>query len=75
MMYLTMNGLRALRERRVITQEELSATSGVGVATISRLETGKVRASKRTVRALAKAFGISPEEMYELLTNSQPRLL
>jgi len=70
-----MNGLKALREKRVITQEELSSASGVGIATISRLETGRVKPSIKTTRALAKALGISPEELRELLVLEQQRLL
>lgn len=70
-----MNGLKALREKRVITQEELSTASGVGVATISRLETGRVKPSIKTTRALAKAFGISSEELRELIVLEQQSLL
>ncbi len=70
-----MNGLKALREKRVITQEELSNFSGVGVATISRLETGRVKPSIKTTRALAKALDISPEELRELIVLEQRRLL
>jgi len=70
-----MNGLKALREKRVITQEELSSASGVGVATISRLETGRVKPSIKTIRALARALGISPEELRGLLVLEQQRLL
>lgn len=70
-----MNGLKALREKRVITQEELSSASGVGVATISRLETRRVKPSIKTTRALAKALGIRPEELRELLVLEQQRLL
>lgn len=70
-----MNGVKALRERRLMTQEELAAASGVGVATISRLETGKVKPSVKTIRALAKPLGMAPEELYELLVARQQRLL
>jgi len=69
-----MNGLKALREKRLMTQEELAAASGVSVATIFRLEKGRVRASVRTVKALAKPLAINPEELYEILS-AQPRLL
>lgn len=70
-----MNGLKALREKRVITQEELSRASGVGVATISRLETGRVKPSIKTMRALARGLGIGPEELRGLLVLEQQRLL
>ena len=70
-----MNGLKALREKRVITQEELSSVSGVGVATISRLETARVKPSVKTIRALAKALGMSPDELRGLLVLEQQHLL
>ena len=70
-----MDGLKALRERRLMTQEELARASGVGIATISRLETGKVKPSLKTIRTLAKPLGISAEELYDLLALRQQRLL
>jgi len=69
------NGLKQLREKKLITQEELSSASGVGVATISRLETGKVRPSIRTIRSIAKVFNVPPEELYETIVSGQYRLL
>jgi len=68
------NGLKHLREKRLITQEELASASGVGVATISRLETGKVRPSMRTIRSLAKALDIDPGILYETFISGQFRL-
>lgn len=70
-----MDGFKALREKRLMTQEDLAGASGVGVATISRLETGKVRPSLRTIRALAQPLGVSAETLYELLMSRQQRLL
>lgn len=69
------NGLRQLREKKLITQEELASASGVGVATISRLETGKVRPSLRTVRSIAKVLNVDPEMLYEMVISGQYRLL
>jgi len=47
----------------------------VGVATISRLETGKVRPSIRTIRSIAKVLDIPPDELYETVISGQYRLL
>ena len=69
------NGLRTLRQNQMMTQRELATASGVGIATISRIEAGRVRASLRTIRALACALSMSPSEMRELLLSRQPRLL
>jgi len=70
-----MNTLKALRQKYLMTQEELALSSGVGIATLSRIEMGKVKPSLRTIRALAKALDMSPEEMRELLLSDQARLL
>ncbi len=37
--------LRALRQRREVTLAELSATTGISVSTLSRLESGQRRAT------------------------------
>ena len=55
--------LREARERRLMTQPELSARSGVMVATISRIENGLQQPRIPTVRKLATALGVNPEEL------------
>ena len=70
-----MNGLKSLRERRLLTQGELAAAAGVGVATVSRVETGKVRPSLRTIRALAGPLGLSAEALHTVLLSRQQALL
>ena len=55
--------LREARERRLITQPELSELSGVMVATISRIENGLQQPRIPTIRKLAKALEIAPEEL------------
>ena len=62
-----MNGLKSLREKRLITQEELAAASGLAVATVSRLERGKAKPSLKTIRRLAKALEVNPQDLRELL--------
>jgi transcriptional regulator with XRE-family HTH domain len=55
-------GLRALRARRLLTQLELARRAGVSKFTIVRLERGG-HATARTVRQLAEALGVPPEEL------------
>jgi transcriptional regulator with XRE-family HTH domain len=55
--------LRELRRRRVLTLEELAEKAGVGRNTIWRLEHGVMGAQPRTVRKLARALGVEPEEL------------
>jgi transcriptional regulator with XRE-family HTH domain len=55
--------LRELRRRRVMTLEELAEKANVGRNTIWRLEHGVMGAQPRTIRKLAKALDVKPEEL------------
>ena len=55
--------LRELRRRRVLTLEELAEKADVGRNTIWRLEHGVMGAQPRTIRKLAKALDVKPEEL------------
>jgi transcriptional regulator with XRE-family HTH domain len=55
--------LRELRRRRVLTMEELAKKAGVGRNTVWRLEHGVMGAQPRTIRKLATALGVEPEEL------------
>jgi transcriptional regulator with XRE-family HTH domain len=55
--------LRALRQQRVLTLRELETQSGVAYNTIWHLENGKRGAQPRTIRKLAAALGVEPEEL------------
>ena len=55
--------LRELRKRRVLTLHELEERSGVSYNTIWRLENGRTGAQPRTIRKLATALGVGPEEL------------
>jgi len=55
--------LKALRQQRVLTLRELEERSGVAYNTIWHLENGKRGAQPRTLRKLAVALGVEPEEL------------
>lgn len=55
--------LRELRRQRVLTLEELAEKAGVGRNTIWRLEHGVMGAQPRTIRKLAKALGVEPQDL------------
>jgi transcriptional regulator with XRE-family HTH domain len=55
--------LKELRQRRVLTLHELEERSGVAYNTIWRLEKGRTGAQPRTIRKLAAALGVEPEEL------------
>lgn len=51
-----------IRENRLLTMEEVAEKTGVSVATISRIRSGKITPSPSTVRQIAEAFGSTFEE-------------
>ena len=55
--------LRDLRKRALLTQKELADKSGVGVTTIIRIERNQVEPHGRTIRKLAEALEVVPEEL------------
>ena len=55
--------LRDLRKRRLLTQEQLAERSGVGIATIVRVERNQVEPRGSTIRKLAEALSVDPEEL------------
>ena len=61
-----MDRLKALRHRRVLTLRELEQRSGVAYNTIWHLENGKRGAQPRTLRKLARALGVEPEELVKV---------
>ena len=55
--------LRDLRKRSLLTQEQLAERSGIGVATIIRVERNQVEPRGSTIRKLAEALSVEPEEL------------
>lgn len=59
--------IRDLRKDKGITLEELSEKSGVALATLSRMETGKMTGTLASHNSICKALGISIAELYRKL--------
>jgi transcriptional regulator with XRE-family HTH domain len=55
--------LRRLRTDRFLSQRELPRRAGVHPITVTRLETGAVAPSARSVRALAASLGVEPRAL------------
>jgi DNA-binding XRE family transcriptional regulator len=55
--------IRELRERRKMTQDQLSDASGLPQSHISRLENGAHSPSHKTLLAIAKALGVDVREI------------
>ena len=58
--------LKALRQLRAMSQEELAEAAGVGRTTISRIERSETGAHGRTLRRLAEALGVGVEELVKV---------
>ena len=52
--------LKALRTRRLLTQEELAEKANVSAATVVNIERNNQEPHFRTIRKLAKALGVDP---------------
>ena len=57
--------LRALRERRLLTQAELAEAASMSRDQVSRIERDEVDPRFSTIRKLAKALGVDPQELTE----------
>ena len=56
--------IKEIREKKNMTQEDLSARSGVSRATISALENGSSRATTtKTLMNIARALGVTIEAL------------
>ena len=66
--------LKKLREKKVITQQELVKISGVGQGTIGDIERGKIKKSRlETLEKIAKALKLDEEEREELFSVLVPK--
>lgn len=66
-----MNGrLQQIRETRALSRKDLADKAGVNESTIYRAERGETRLRPSTIRKLAEALGVEPDE----LTSRQGRL-
>ncbi|HEX6346035.1 XRE family transcriptional regulator [Umezawaea sp.] len=66
--------LRALRKRRGTTLTDLSATTGISVSTLSRLESGQRRPTLELLLPLAKAHGVQMDELVGAPPTGDPRI-
>jgi transcriptional regulator with XRE-family HTH domain len=66
--------LRALRQRRGATLAEVSAGTGVSVSTLSRLESGSRRPTLELLLPLAKAYGVTLDDLVGAPPTGDPRV-
>ncbi|PSK93680.1 XRE family transcriptional regulator [Murinocardiopsis flavida] len=66
--------LRALRRQRETTLADLSAATGISVSTLSRLESGARRPNLELLLPLAKAHGVTLDELVDAPPTGDPRI-
>jgi transcriptional regulator with XRE-family HTH domain len=66
--------LTALRHQRSLTLTDLAAETGVSVSTLSRLESGERRPTLELLLPLAKAYGVSLDELVDAPPTGDPRV-
>ncbi|GCD95528.1 helix-turn-helix domain-containing protein [Embleya hyalina] len=66
--------LRALRQARGITLAELSATTGVSESTLSRLESGRRRATLELLLLLSDAYDVPLDDLVGAPRAGDPRI-
>jgi len=66
--------LRALRQERGATLAGLAAATGISVSTLSRLESGARRPSLELLLPLAKAHGVTLDELVDAPPTGDPRI-
>jgi transcriptional regulator with XRE-family HTH domain len=60
--------VRALRERKMLTQQEVAEGIGTSVFTVARIERGGGGVRPQNGRRLAELLGVAPEELLEEVT-------
>jgi len=66
--------LRALRRQRDTTLASLSASTGISVSTLSRLESGERRPALELLLPLARAHGVTLDELVGAPPTGDPRI-
>ncbi len=66
--------LRSLRQQRGATLAQLSATTGISVSTLSRLESGQRRPTLELLLPLARAHQVPLDELVDAPATGDPRV-
>src|SRR5215475_10484680 len=66
--------LRALRRQRETTLADLSAATGISVSTLSRLESGARRPTLEQLLPLARAHGVTLDDLVDAPPTGDPRI-
>ncbi len=70
-----MNGLRALRQRRMLTQVELAEKLGVRYQTVGTWEMGTARPRPAMMRKLCEVLSVNADELFAALGAEEAKTL
>ena len=66
--------LKQLRQRRDVTLVDLAAETGISASTLSRLEAGRRRPTLEQLLPLARAYGVTLDELVDAPPTGNPRI-
>jgi transcriptional regulator with XRE-family HTH domain len=66
--------LRTLRSKRELTLAQLAAQTAISVSTLSRLESGERRPTLELLLPLARAYGVTLDELVDAPPTGDPRI-
>ena len=66
--------LRQLRQRRDVTLSDLAEETGISISTLSRLESGLRRPTLEQLLPLARAYGVTLDELVDAPPTGDPRI-
>lgn len=66
--------LKSLRQRRDVTLVDLADETGISVSTLSRLESGLRRPTLEQLLPLARAYGVTLDELVDAPPTGNPRI-
>jgi transcriptional regulator with XRE-family HTH domain len=66
--------LKQLRQRRDITLNDLAEETGISISTLSRLEAGLRRPTLEQLLPLARAYGVTLDELVDAPPTGDPRI-
>lgn len=66
--------LKALRQDRSATLQDVSAATGISVSTLSRLESGQRRPTLELLLPLAREYGVAIDELVDAPETGDPRI-
>lgn len=55
--------VKHVRERELLTQEELSKRAGIGLNTLNRIEKDRTEPRFGTIRKIARALNVDPKDL------------